>query len=1132
MTFDDLFRTFSGGHAPHPWQRALAESTDCDNRTACIPTGFGKTLGVASTWVYHRVIRDDDAWPRRLVWCLPMRVLAEQTERELRAALERLDMLWNGAEDHANRVGVHVLMGGSDAGAWHQYPEHCAIIIGTQDMLLSRALNRGYAAPRARWPMDFGLLNHDCLWVLDEVQLMDIGIATSAQLQAFRDDDRKAGRALRPCVSWWMSATLQRAWLAKSPDTQALVAGLAATDIEPAARTGPLWDAVSKSCEMVQAKHAKALARLVSDRHLAHGRGADGPTLVVLNTVDRAAELWQALRADKSLQGTDLRLIHSRFRPHDRTDWAEHFLNREACSPGTDRIIVSTQVIEAGVDISAGVLITELAPWASLVQRFGRAARWGGRAEVLVVQFSSSKSPAPYQSEELDAAASALSFLAADTAGEGADVGPLSLVQFEERHPDLLPSLYPFAPKQLLLRHELDELFDTTPDLSGADVDISRFIRSGDERDLFVFWQDVEPKQAPPAELRPTREALCPLPFLRAQKWLCEKERLATGRRAWVWDWQDRAWQVATRRDLYPGKTVLVAADTGGYSRLRGFDPGDSHTVAPVGHSTPSPDDLADDAQDDEALSEYPWKTIATHGRETGNLARAIASALAPRFADLFDLGGRWHDAGKIHRAFRGSIDGQPEQMPRPDLAKAPAGAWRPIHELYRMPDGSRRPGFRHELASTLALFGVLQRHHPDHSALLGQWRELLAAIDSSPTPSIAKDPWPPSTLEEELLALEAPDFDLVAYLVCAHHGKLRMAWHAGRGDQSAHDSVLRIRGIRHGERLPQVPLADAQGRVHELPETELDLSPAAAGIGPTSGAGWTDRVLGLLTRHGPFTLAWLEALLRAADQRASQLDTQDPLLEQPDVQHQLAREHSTVAPVATERTAADQPEPGSAHGGPQHGLRGRAGGREDARSRTGAPPQATRYIDTTLGRLSYSELAPHLATRVERTQASIFLGHYAERTLDESLIRDLHGAICSDLVPEIAGTWRRTDVRVSQHEAPPTYQVPILMRDFCRDLNARIAAVGATDDERIAELLAFAEGRLLSIHPFADFNGRTTRLLLAELLHRLGLPAIDPTPEAGNDTRNYLSALAAADRIDWAPLTAIWIERFGSNNL
>ena len=60
----------------------------------------------------------------------------------------------------------------------------------TQDMPLSRALNRGYASGRARWPMKYTLVTQDCLWVMDEVQLMDVGLATSVQLQAFREQDR------------------------------------------------------------------------------------------------------------------------------------------------------------------------------------------------------------------------------------------------------------------------------------------------------------------------------------------------------------------------------------------------------------------------------------------------------------------------------------------------------------------------------------------------------------------------------------------------------------------------------------------------------------------------------------------------------------------------------------------------------------------------------------------------------------------------------------------------------------------------------------------------------------------------------------------------------------------------------
>ena len=101
------------------------------------------------------LVRLDDAWPRRLVFCLPMRVLVEQTESEVRRWLERVNLLWRGpAEPRTGRVGVHRMMGGVDLDEWHLWPDEPAVLIGTQDMLLSRALNRGYGSPRARWPME------------------------------------------------------------------------------------------------------------------------------------------------------------------------------------------------------------------------------------------------------------------------------------------------------------------------------------------------------------------------------------------------------------------------------------------------------------------------------------------------------------------------------------------------------------------------------------------------------------------------------------------------------------------------------------------------------------------------------------------------------------------------------------------------------------------------------------------------------------------------------------------------------------------------------------------------------------------------------------------------------------------
>ncbi len=1129
-TFKDFFKELSLHNQPHEWQLNLADQKQCTNSLIHIPTGFGKTHGVLAAWLLNRMVRHDASWPCRLVWCLPMRVLVEQTEAEVRKALENTGMLWVGG-DHTDKVGVHLLMGGADAGDWRLYPEECAVLIGTQDMLLSRALNRGYGSPRARWPMEFGLLNQDCLWVMDEVQLMDVGLATSGQLQAFRQQD--ASKALRPCHTWWMSATLQRDWLARSPETKGMANDLPQMQIAASCRTGHLWEDVKKPFEVKSVKEAKALARLVAERHLDPGagnRGANGPSLVVVNTVKSAVEVYTALKKDKTLGGTNLRLIHSRFRPAERASWRTDFLNRASCASGTNRIIVATQVVEAGVDISAGLLVTELAPWASLVQRFGRSARYGGETQVIVIDFNhkDDQKAAPYTLDALAASREALEQLD--------DVSPLRLEEFEEQNPLLLPRLYPYEPRHLLLRHELEELFDTTPDLSGADVDISRFIRSGEERDLHVFWADIPEKITPSADLRPSRETLCAVPFLQARNWLCGQEtsskkapKLKGGMRAWVWDWLDGVWRRAERRDLYPGQTVLVAASCGGYLRDMGWTPESDARVGLVTTVVIPLDEQGDAGQDDESLSVvHHWRTIATHGRETAVLARGMAERLAPGFAELFDLAGRLHDAGKAFPAFQGSIKPMEGRFKRQDLAKAPKEFWLRGKQLYPMPDGSRRPGFRHELASVLALFAILQRHAPDHLALLGPWRAILAnaCLHAPSSVSESGTTVEAGPLEQEVIALDAVQFNLLAFLICAHHGKIGIAWHACSADQDQLGGIPRLRGLCDGDKLPGLFLAGADGAMHTLPDLHLDLAPATAGLNPRTGPGWTERALGLLADFGPFVLAWLTALLRAADQRASRdILTIDPLLEKDHGNHGLEGSDSCLAATAGAGEARHTLAADTTECLPEHGLRAGAGGAGDTGSGTRQPAHATRHLETRLGVLTYAELAPHLARNVQTLEEWIEAGEFDNTALDSSLIETIHGLICGDLIPQLVG-WRRHDVCVGQHTPPPFHQVPLLMREYGRDLEARLESAGHAVGDSLLETLAFAEGRLLFIHPFADFNGRVTRVFLRLLLRRLDLPAVDllPPPEAWQD---YLAALDEADHLNWGPLMLVWQQRF-----
>jgi CRISPR-associated endonuclease/helicase Cas3 len=859
--YSPFFERITGNATPHAWQLALGEDEVCRDRTIRIPTGFGKTAGVVVAWLHHRVARNDNRWPRRLVFCLPMRVLVEQTERTVKDWLTRA-----GAD-----VDLHVLMGGVKANRWVDDLDKPAILIGTQDMLLSRALNRGYASGRALWPMEYGLLHQDALWVLDEVQLMDVGLATSAQLAAFRDEDLAKGRLrIRPVHTWWMSATLQTGWLRTvdhpAPSEPPL-------SIPSGQRKGGLFEVRKNLVRAPEVADAKMIAACARERHV-----QGSLTLVVVNRVRKAVEVYDALeqafsestgkKKERRKDAPDLRLVHSRFRGAERACWARDFLRRDAPVEGAGRIIVATQVVEAGVDISARTLVTDLAPWPSLVQRFGRAARYAGESSTVVVAGAvpgDEKESAPYRPNELSAANEAIARLL----GREGDASPRSLEAFEEEiaktDPEFLARLYPYEPLHVLRRRDLDDLFDTSADLSGADLDVSRFIRSGEDRDVTVFWRAVMREREVQLDVPPRREELCPVPIGDIREWKHD---------AYVLDYLDGTWTEREAKRLVPGMTVLLNAADGGYTSARGWD----GKAKPVEIVPPFPDPrkgddtlgTASSSEGDDGLSVAAWKRIATHGREAADVAGALCATLQipAAITRVLVLAARWHDVGKAHETFQDAIKNRTGVAlgERRDLAKAPRDAW-------RRPPYPDRPGFRHELASTLAIFELLRQADPFHQALLGPHRELLAAIGTPVDVPSARIDHP---LAKEIAALSADDFDLLAWLVCTHHGKVRCVWTSTPHDQERGGGG--IHGVWENDQLPAFALTNAQGEELDVPLLALSLSAASMGIGARYGASWGERAAGLLQRHGPFTLTFLESVIRVADWRASRLETEDPL--------------------------------------------------------------------------------------------------------------------------------------------------------------------------------------------------------------------------------------------------------------
>ena len=789
MTFALFFSNVTdlqGG--PLGYQRRLAEDPWPDLLE--VPTGLGKTAAVLVAWLYKRMVLSDDETPRRLVYCLPMRVLVEQTA--------------HAATEWANRAAsflgvipprVHVQMGGSTdvrVASWVETPEADAILIGTQDMLLSRALMRGYAMSRYHWPVHFALLHNDAIWVFDEVQLMGPGLATSTQLAALHDGIGTARRVR----SLWLSATLNRDWLA-TVDFRKYLPKLDAVALTAEERKEPLADKRLRALKRVHkapvalteenakqkaASYVQELAARVVSTH----RG--GTTLVIVNTVDRAQAVYRAIKEDTA--ATCL-LLHARFRPLERQRIERRL--RESDDP--DRIVVATQAVEAGVDITSRVLFTELAPWPSMVQRFGRCNRYGEENEVgsdiYWVDIEDDQAcSAPYEVGDFDSSRRKLATLSS--------AAPLDLPRTDEAAPLV----------SVLRRRDLYDLFDTDRDLSGFDVDVSSYIRDAGTPQLHVFWRDTGGDPNEPLQPPPGREELCPISIGQGQG--------LTKRTGWQWDSLNahRRW-IRHEGKPRPGMTLMLEAKEGGYDPELGFTLEGRPGKARVEPSPPTSTSETEGFDDDWRSQDHPAVLLSTHLADVAAEASKLCERLQEkRYARAVTSAARWHDVGKAHDVFQATLHSC-DQAPPAALAKSPC---RGRHQ---------RRYFRHEVASLLAWF---DRGDPSE------------------------------------------DHDLIAYLIAAHHGKVRMSLRAMPDEPPAPDGRLFARGVWEGDRL--LPLIfDGES----LPEIELRLSVMALGEGP-QGPSWTARTQRLLSELGPFRLAWLEAIVRIADWRASRAEQGEPI--------------------------------------------------------------------------------------------------------------------------------------------------------------------------------------------------------------------------------------------------------------
>ena len=112
--------------------------------------------------------------------------------------------------------------------------------------------------------------------------------------------------------------------------------------------------------------------------------------LVILNTIQDTKDLYNFIR--KNMDDTNVLLLNTHFTPSDRSQ--KIYIAKEKLCQGDKVVLISTQLIEAGVDIDFPVLYRDFATISSIVQSAGRCNRNGKNAEkgkVVVVRLGTNQ---------------------------------------------------------------------------------------------------------------------------------------------------------------------------------------------------------------------------------------------------------------------------------------------------------------------------------------------------------------------------------------------------------------------------------------------------------------------------------------------------------------------------------------------------------------------------------------------------------------------------------------------------------------------------------------------------------------------------------------------------------------------
>ena len=354
---------------PFAFQRKVAQHL-LNGRNVILqaPTGAGKTK--AALFPFLLAQKENILFPRKLLYATPMRVLAKNFHTDFQESPIGEQEIFEAAIQTGENQDDRQFR--SD------------LIFTTIDQVLSSFLNIPYALGLRQGNVNAGAVVSAYL-VFDEFHLFDPDTSLGTVIEML-----KMLNGITPFLL--MTATFSEPLLERlSQYFNAVIVPVTDTELQ-----------------QIPSQRGKRREYQIVDQTLLDSTGTvieqhQQRSIVICNTVARAQEMYQSLQDNPQRGATEVLLLHSRFLKEHRKDKENTIRERFKRDADPDNVIlVATQVIEVGLDITCENLHTELAPASAIFQRAGRCARFeneSGTVKIYPVTTDGSPNYAPYDRE-------------------------------------------------------------------------------------------------------------------------------------------------------------------------------------------------------------------------------------------------------------------------------------------------------------------------------------------------------------------------------------------------------------------------------------------------------------------------------------------------------------------------------------------------------------------------------------------------------------------------------------------------------------------------------------------------------------------------------------------------------------